>query len=56
MNAVKYRKYPRTYVKKEQEDDGNSINLSIAAAVGILAFAFFKGMFWGYMVKKRIDN
>ncbi|MFZ5989826.1 MAG: hypothetical protein ACOYWZ_22245 [Bacillota bacterium] len=54
MNQVRhYRKYPRTQVKQDTHDEEWTINLSAVAAAGILAFTFAKGMFWGYMLKKR---
>ncbi|MDQ2086891.1 hypothetical protein RBH29_10680 [Herbivorax sp. ANBcel31] len=54
MNQIRYyRKYPRTHDKSDMEDNDYTLNLSAASALGILAFTFAKGIFWGYMLKKR---
>ena len=53
MNKLKhYRRYPRTH-EKQNEDCEKTLNLSGIAAVGILTLAFAKGMFWGYMLRKK---
>lgn len=54
MEDVRYRKHPRVYHKKPSDEKEKSLNLSGAAAIGIIALAFFKGMFWGYMIKRRL--
>ncbi len=52
MDDVRYRQYPRIYKKKNsKEPEDESISFS-AAAAGIAALVFVKGMFWGYMLKK----
>ncbi|MCX7923867.1 MAG: hypothetical protein N3B21_17925 [Clostridia bacterium] len=56
MSYVRYnRKHPRLYKKNmpEQEEE-NALTLSAASAVGILALTFAKGIFWGYMIKRRL--
>jgi hypothetical protein len=55
MNYLKYRKHPRVYTKKNHTCDEKVLSLTAAAAVGILAFTFAKGFFWGYMLKKRLS-
>lgn len=55
MNYVRYRKHPGTYKKNLSEKVERVLDLSVPAAVGILAFTFVKGMFWGYMLKKRFE-
>jgi hypothetical protein len=54
MNYIRNRKYPRVYNKKETVGSERIIDLSVAAAAGIVALAFFKGMFWGYIIKRRL--
>jgi hypothetical protein len=50
-----YRKYPRTHTKQQEENDSEyTISMSGAAAVGILALAVVNGMFWGYMLKRKL--
>lgn len=57
MEQVKYRKYPRAYNNRHKSGNGEkSIELSGLVAGGILALAFAKGMFWGYMLKRRLGN
>lgn len=53
MNQFKNRKYARTFKKNDAVEE-TVLNLSTAAAVGILALAFVKGMFWGYIIRKSI--
>jgi preprotein translocase subunit Sss1 len=55
MYQLKYRKYPRVFKKKFVEPQKRELlNISAITAVGILAFTFVKGMFWGYVIKKRL--
>ncbi|TYQ13048.1 UNVERIFIED_CONTAM: hypothetical protein Cloal_4097 [Acetivibrio alkalicellulosi] len=56
MNQVRYyRKYPRTHEKINTDTEERTINLSASSALGILALAFVKGMFWGYVIKKKLS-
>lgn len=55
MENTRYRRHPRVYSKKHETETENTLNLSAAAAVGILALTFVKGMFWGYMIKRRMS-
>lgn len=56
MAYTKYRKHPRVYQKQVSEkNEERSLVLSAAAAVGIVALAFAKGVFLGYMLKRRLD-
>lgn len=55
MYYDRIRKYPRTYKHNVAQNEQKVISLSGLAAAGIVAFAFVKGMFWGYMLKKRLD-
>lgn len=54
-----YREHPRVHDRKvassSQYEEENSINLSVGAAVGILAVAFVKGLFWGYMFRRSMN-
>ncbi|MCX7843575.1 MAG: hypothetical protein N2489_10985 [Clostridia bacterium] len=52
MEYTKYRRHPRVYKKQAEENNENTLTLTAAAAAGILALSFAKGMFWGYMIKK----
>lgn len=55
MNQVRYyRKYPRTVEKLNEDSEDWTLDLSAITAAGILLFAFAKGMFWGFMLKKRL--
>ena len=56
MEYTKYRKYPRAHKKSAPEEDERTLTLSTAAAVGILAAIFIKGMFWGYLIKKKMGD
>ncbi|NLP14013.1 MAG: hypothetical protein GX383_05970 [Clostridium sp.] len=50
-----YRKYPRTHTRQHETNDSEyTISMGAAAAAGILALAFVKGMFWGYMLKRKL--
>lgn len=55
MNYSKYRKHPRVYSKKHDpvEKKEKTLNISAGAAIGILAFTFAKGIFWGYLLKRK---
>ena len=53
MDYVRYRKHPRIYKKNEDKEDETVLNLSMATAAGVLALAFAKGVFWGYMLKRK---
>ncbi|MCX7710941.1 MAG: hypothetical protein N2484_13970 [Clostridia bacterium] len=53
MEPLKYRRHPRVYKKQTEQVEDNSINLSGAAAIGILALVFVKGVFLGYMINKK---
>lgn len=56
MHQIKYRKHPRVYKKKFAEPQKREIlNIGAMTALGILAFTFVKGMFWGYVIKKRLS-
>lgn len=55
MNYNRNRKYPRVYEKKSASEDEGIFDLSVPAAIGVLAFVFLKGMFWGYILKRRWD-
>jgi hypothetical protein len=55
MDFVKYRKHPRVYKKKSTGTNEKTIYLNGKMAVGILTLAFLKGMFWGYIIKKKFD-
>jgi hypothetical protein len=50
------RKYPRVVSnnQKEPEQKDRIVDLSMAAAMGIVVLAFAKGMFWGYLLKRRL--
>lgn len=54
MDYGRYRKHPRIYKKSVPEEEQRTLSLSAAAAAGILTLAFLKGMFWGYLIKKRM--
>lgn len=55
MEYARYRRHPRVYQKQVTEkSEEKSLVFSAAAAVGIVAFAFAKGMFWGYMLKRKL--
>ena len=54
MNNAASRKHPRVYNKKLNEAEEKSVSLTAATAVGILAFTFVKGLFWGYILKKSM--
>ncbi|NMB33055.1 MAG: hypothetical protein GX992_02280 [Clostridium sp.] len=56
MSHIRYsRKYPRTHIKQlETNKDECTLSLSAMAAAGMLALVFTKGLFWGYMLKKRL--
>jgi hypothetical protein len=56
MNYARNRQYTRNYKKKLSEFKEKTIDLSAAAAVGILAATFLKGMFWGYIIRKRLNR
>ncbi|HOQ36441.1 MAG TPA: hypothetical protein PK033_04570 [Acetivibrio sp.] len=50
-----YRKYPRTHAKQQEADDNEfTISMGAAVAAGILALTFVNGMFWGYMLKRKL--
>ncbi|HHW48610.1 MAG TPA: hypothetical protein GXX14_08345 [Clostridiaceae bacterium] len=56
MNNAKYRKYART-LKKDNfkdatEERQNILEMSSGMAIGILAFTFLSGVFWGCMLRK----
>ena len=55
MNNIKYRKYIRTIKKDDCQDtireNPVTLEMSGAIAIGILAFTFIKGFFWGYKCK-----
>lgn len=54
MGNLKYRRHPRVYEKQvATQNEDNAISLSGTAAIGILAITFIKGLFWGYMIKKK---
>ncbi len=59
MRTPTYRKYPITYEKKNKTIEEPSsqteliIDLSLSAAVGIVAFAFLKGVVFGYILGKK---
>lgn len=55
MRYVTSRKYPITYKKKCAEPEERYLDLSVAAAVGLAALVFAKGIFWGYMIRKWTD-
>lgn len=52
MRYAASRKYPITHMKKTPEVQERVLDLSVPAAVGLLALVFIKGVFWGYMIKK----
>ncbi|MCX8130116.1 MAG: hypothetical protein N3I35_08460 [Clostridia bacterium] len=55
MEYARYRRHPRVYQKQNNEkDEENSLVLNVAVAAGIVVFAFAKGMFWGYMLKRKL--
>jgi len=56
MINTRYRRYPRVYKKNLPEVEEKTIELSIEAAIGIVAVAFLKGIFWGYMIKRAMDK
>lgn len=53
------RKHPRVHDRKHAAamsvEKERYLDLSITAAVGILAVAFVKGIFWGYMIRRSMD-
>jgi hypothetical protein len=55
MTNPRYRRYPRVYKKSVPEVQEKTIDISVGVAVGIVAAAFIKGIFWGYMIKKAMD-
>lgn len=61
MRQPTYRKYSRTFEKKNKvtyepcTHTEMVIDLSMSAAVGIIAFAFVKGVIWGYLLRKKIE-
>lgn len=58
MGGVNNRRHPRVHEKKQLEhshEDENSISLSAVSALGILAFIFVKGIFWGYILRKSAE-
>ena len=54
MRYYKHRNNPRVYKKNNTVQDETVLSLSLAAAAGVLAFTFVKGMFWGYLIGKRL--
>jgi hypothetical protein len=52
MRYATSRKYPITHMKKNAGPEERYLDLSVAAAAGLLAFVFAKGVFWGYMIRK----
>lgn len=58
MNNAKYRKYART-LKKDNFPDVTQerqsiLEMSSGMALGILAFTFLSGVFWGCMLGKKL--
>ncbi len=48
----KYRKHPRVIEKKSQEDNP-VMTIGIAAAIGVVVFAFLNGMVLGCTIKRK---
>lgn len=55
MNYKRNKNHSRVYKRNPVVEKEKVMTLSAAAAAGILLFAFAKGMFWGYMLKKKLD-
>ena len=55
MRYTNKRTYPVTHRKKNPVAE-RSVDLSLAAAAGVLVFIFAKGFFWGYVVKRWMDK
>ncbi|NMA33120.1 MAG: hypothetical protein GX940_01030 [Clostridiaceae bacterium] len=57
MRYTAKRKYPITEMKKKNPQDSGEriIDISVGTAAGLLAVVFFKGLFWGYIIRKCID-
>lgn len=51
MRYTTRRTYPITYQKRNPEQE-RSIDFSVGAAVGIVAFTFATGFFSGFITKK----
>lgn len=42
--------------KKNPQGSGERIiDISVGTAAGLLAVVFFKGLFWGYIIRKWMD-
>ncbi|MDF2523573.1 MAG: hypothetical protein K0R31_1214 [Clostridiales bacterium] len=54
-----YREHPRVHDRKlassSQFEEDSTLDLSIGAAVGILAVVFVKGLVWGYILRRSMD-
>lgn len=55
MRYTTSRKYPITHMKKNSAPNEKYLDMSLAAAAGILAFVFANGLFLGYTIKKWMD-
>lgn len=55
MRYATSRKYSLTHKRKSPEPEERYLDLGVTAAVGLLAFVFVKGIFWGYMIRKWTD-
>ena len=61
MHQHAIRKHPRVYNRKlasefDNEENVRYLDLGATTAIGIVALAFVKGMFWGYMLKRALDK
>lgn len=54
MRYANARKYPITQMKKNSSDNRNDriVDISLGTAIGVMAFVFLEGMFWGYMIRR----
>lgn len=52
MRYTANRKYSITHMKQSPEIHERVLDLNVPTAVGLVAFVFVKGIFWGYMLKK----
>lgn len=54
MRYGSVRKYPITHMKKALQVNNTErfVDMSLGAALGVLAITFVEGIFWGYMLRK----
>jgi len=54
MRYANARKYPITQMKKNNAENRNDriVDIILGTAIGVMAFVFLEGMFWGYMIRR----